>query len=192
MTDVCERTLAALKEHVEAEMPTTHAFMAPNRVMIPATGRTGFWNLMARVEEDPDTLCCSITCPLKTPPRRRTEMALFLTRANWCMTVGGFEMDLGDGEVRMKLNVPLTTFPLVPSDFDRIIGTASYMMDHYLPAIMQVIDGRPADQAAADCDSERNAPNERGFFGRIQQRQDGAPPDAGDTEPPKGLAPDTN
>lgn len=164
MTDVCEQTLAALKEYVETEMLTTHTSTSPNRVLISLTDRSGFWDVIVRVDEDPDTLCCTITCPLKTPPRRRTEMALFLTRVNWCMIVGGFEMDLDDGEVRMKMNVPLGAFPLAPSDFDRIIGMSSAMMNHYLPAIMQVIDGRPAKQAAAACESvERKAPNEHGF-----------------------------
>src|SRR5215212_5325423 len=39
------------------------------------------------------------------PPERREAVALLLTRANYGIYLGNFEMDLDDGEIRFKVSV---------------------------------------------------------------------------------------
>lgn len=142
--------------------------MDSQRVIIPLRGDNGCWHLCVRVDEEPETLYCSIACPLAVPVDRRAEMALFITRLNWCMILGAFEMDMEDGEVRAKVNIPLGVFPLSPPDFERIIGVLSGMMDRYLPGIVKVITGTPTQQAFELCASPgQDSRPPHGFWGRI-------------------------
>src|SRR5437868_9878284 len=42
------------------------------------------------------------------PPARRDEVARFLTRSNWELLIGSFEMDYDDGSVRFRTGVDFT------------------------------------------------------------------------------------
>src|SRR5688500_15171463 len=71
-------------------------------VSTPVTGSTETWSAFVAAREDEHQLMIHSVLPDDVPKNRRNEMALFLTRANWGMVIGAFEMDLDDGELRFK------------------------------------------------------------------------------------------
>lgn len=52
-----------------------------------------------------ETVTCYYATPIKVPAERRAVVNEFITRANYGLTNGNFEMDLNDGELRYKTTV---------------------------------------------------------------------------------------
>lgn len=69
------------------------------------------------------------------------EVAEFITRANYGMVIGNFEMDFRDGEVRYKTSVDVEGSELTYEICRQVVVTNVMLMDRYLPGIMAVITG---------------------------------------------------
>jgi hypothetical protein len=104
-------------------------------------GDNGEWSCYALVREAQKQFIFYSVNPLETPEDKRLQMAEFLTRANYGMMVGNFELDFADGEVRYKTSIEAEVTNLNSALIKTIVYTNVRMMDKYLPAIMSVIDG---------------------------------------------------
>jgi hypothetical protein len=69
-------------------------------------------------------------------------MAEFLTRANYGMVIGNFEMDYADGEVRFKTSVDVEDAHLNRALLHHIVHANLLMTDKYLPGITAIIEGQ--------------------------------------------------
>lgn len=79
-------------------------------------------------------------CPTKVPSLKRGRISELLTRANHGLTVGNFEMDYQDGEVRYKGSFNYDERMKDSQElFLRNLYTTFHMMDKFLPGIMSVI-----------------------------------------------------
>ena len=52
-----------------------------------------------------ENVTCYHIAPVKAPVEQRSAISEFITRANYGLTNGNFEMDFNDGELRYKTNV---------------------------------------------------------------------------------------
>ena len=52
-----------------------------------------------------ETVTCYHTAPIKVPVEQRAAVSEFITRANYGLTKGNFEMDFSDGELRYKTTI---------------------------------------------------------------------------------------
>ena len=113
-------------------------------------GEHGSWTCYAQTREDDQQFLFYAICPIKAPDKKRAAVAEFITRANYGMVIGNFEMDYEDGEVRFKCSIDLEgsdlTEPLVRS----AVYWAVMMMDKYLPGLLKVIGGTTAPADAID------------------------------------------
>ena len=50
---------------------------------------------------------CAVLIPIYTPSYRRTEMAVAISKANWCLIGRSFRIDHSDGEVRYECYLPV-------------------------------------------------------------------------------------
>ena len=77
-------------------------------------------------------------------------MAEFMTRANYGMIVGNFELNYEDGEVRYKTSIDIGDSDLSLMLVKQIVYPNVATMDLYLPGLMAVIysDASPADAIA--------------------------------------------
>ena len=84
---------------------------------------------------------------VKCEPENRFELAEFLTRINYRMIFGDFEMDFSDGEVRFRF--PVDCDGENPSDamIKRSIFMTAAMMNKYGDAICAVMNGVSAEAA---------------------------------------------
>lgn len=89
--------------------------------------------------------------PVNIPTNRSIIMAEFLTRANYKLQIGNFEMDLEDGDLRYKSSFIYDEY-LEASEitFIRHLFTSLYTLDHYLPGIMAVCYGGVSPKNAID------------------------------------------
>jgi len=104
-------------------------------------GQNGRWSCYARVEEEKQIILFYSYCPVKAPEEKRPILADFLTRANYGLYIGNFEMDYNDGEVRFKTSLDVEGDELSTALMKRIVYDNVGVMDKYLPGIMTVIYG---------------------------------------------------
>jgi len=111
-------------------------------------GKNGVWTCYAKAREEQQQFLFYSLCPIAPPKEKRSEIAHFLTRANYGMTIGNFELDFNDGEIRYKTSIDVEGDRLSPALIKRIIYINVAMMDEYLPGIKAVIEQGVSPEAA--------------------------------------------
>ena len=86
---------------------------------------------------------------------RRDEVARFITRANWGLLSGNFEMDYDDGHVRFKSSVDFNHTELSETLIRNAILSGMKAVEKYADALVEVLSGRKdAAQAIKDAEAE--------------------------------------
>ena len=116
-------------------------------------GDNGQWVCFAQAREEQAQFVFYSVVAARAPEARRPALAEFLTRANFGLIVGNFELDWDDGEVRYKTSLDVEGDQLTPALVKQMAYANVVTMDRYLPGIMRVIYGdvSPA-QALAEID----------------------------------------
>jgi hypothetical protein len=111
------------------------------------SGKNGNWHCFAQAREDQFRFLFYSVCPANTPEHKRMAMAEFLTRANYGLIIGNFEMDFNDGEVRFKTSIDVEGDQLTSALIKQMVYANVFTFDKYLPGIMKVMytDVRPLD-----------------------------------------------
>ena len=127
-------------------------------------GENGEWTCYAQaVEEDSQFIFYSVN-PLKVPDGREAEMAEFLTRVNYGLRMGNFEMDYEDGTIRYKTCIDVDGDRLTPALVKNVVYANVQLMDHYTPGMIRLIFGglTPAEAVAEieDVDAAEEADEE--------------------------------
>ncbi len=86
--------------------------------------------------------------PTKAPEGRRKEVADFVTRANYGMNIGNFEMDMEDGEIRFKVSVDVESGVLSNVMVRNVMMAGFGTVDRYFPGLMSVIYGNAIPSVA--------------------------------------------
>jgi len=102
-------------------------------------GENGRWACYAIAREEAGQLIFYSICPVNAPEEKRPEMAEFITRANYGLFIGNFEMDYSDGEIRYKTSIDVEGDELSVALVRQVVYANVIMMDRYLSGIMKVI-----------------------------------------------------
>jgi hypothetical protein len=102
-------------------------------------GENGKWPCFAWVHEAQSQFVFYSTCPVTAPENKRASVAEFITRANYELILGNFELDYEDGEVRFKTSIDVQEDRLTPALVQQLVVANVVMMDRYLPGLMLVI-----------------------------------------------------
>lgn len=111
------------------------------------SGPLGSWTFYAQIVEEQELIVFYSVCPLTVPENRRPEVAAFLTRANYGLALGNFELDFGDGEIRYKTVLDAEGRYISPALVKRLVKANGLAMETYLPGIGAVVAGTPAAPA---------------------------------------------
>ena len=86
----------------------------------------------------------------KVPESYRQSIAEAITRANYGLKLGNFEMDFEDGELRYQVALPVDGE--LPEDdvLDHILYVGGAMIDRYVPAFLSIIYGNEDVKLAID------------------------------------------
>ena len=103
------------------------------------SGDNGDMRCYAQVRVDQEQLVFYAIAPMKAPEEKKIAMAEFLTRANYGLIIGNFEMDFNDGEIRYKSSLDFEGTELSELLIINAIYTAVNTMDEYLPGILKII-----------------------------------------------------
>jgi len=104
-------------------------------------GENGSWRCYAQAKEEQERFIFYSVMESNVPKEKRQTIAEFITRANYGMIIGNFEMDFSDGEVRYKTSIDVEGGELAPQMIKSLIYANVLMMNRYLPGIMSVIYG---------------------------------------------------
>lgn len=84
----------------------------------------------------------------EVPAEWREEVMRYITRANFGMAIGNFEIDLDDGTFRFRTSIDLDEGqPLSPAQLRLAVEANLYTMDRHFNAIVNVTEGTPARDA---------------------------------------------
>lgn len=86
----------------------------------------------------------------KVPDNQRHRIAEAITRANYGLKLGKFEMDFDDGELRYQNAIPIEGE--LPDDevLDHLLYVGGAMVDRYVPAFLSIIYGNEDVKLAVD------------------------------------------
>lgn len=104
-------------------------------------GDSGQWTCYAQVREDAEQFIFYSLCPVNAPEDMRPWVAEYLTRANYGLFLGNFEMDFEDGEIRFKTSIDVEGGELTTALVRQLVYANIVMMDRYLPGLLKVIYG---------------------------------------------------
>ncbi|MEH2097465.1 YbjN domain-containing protein [Nostoc sp.] len=117
-------------------------------LQLPFQGINGRWNCYAKAREENKQFVFYSLCPITVPENRKQAVAEFLTRANYGLMIGNFELDFSDGEIRYKTSIDIVGDRLSFALIENLVYTNVTMMDEYLPGITFVIDGDASPKEA--------------------------------------------
>ena len=126
----------------------------PQRIEGQTIYRMGFagskaqYPCLARIRMDLEQFVFYVMAPVKALAEARGTLAEFLTRANYGLRIGNFELDMRDGEIRYKSSLDFEGVDLDPRLIKNAIYPAVQSMDRYLPGMMAVMHGGASAEAA--------------------------------------------
>lgn len=118
---------------------------------VALTGEGGEMVGFAEIEPEFELLIFYLYAPVEAPTELRPAVAEYITRANYGMWIGNFELDYEDGEVRYKSSVHYEGTTLAEPLIRNAVQDSLQTMEEYLPGLRDVIEGRasPAEAIAA-------------------------------------------
>jgi len=112
------------------------------------SGKNGRWVCFAQAREEQHQFVFYSILPINVPDNQIGAVAEFITRVNYGMIIGNYELDYGDGEVRYKTSIDVEGDALSFSLLKQIVYANVVIMDRYLGGLMRVMygDAMPAEE----------------------------------------------
>lgn len=105
------------------------------------SGKNGDLRCYAIIRVDLEEFLFYAVAPVKVPEEVRMSIAEYITRANYGLRIGNFELDYSDGEVRYKSSLDFEGQTLTSDLIRNAIYPAVHTMDRYLPGLLRVSFG---------------------------------------------------
>lgn len=120
-------------------------------------GQNGVYECYGVVIERERRFAFYTLADLAVPEERRVAMAELITRANYDLIIGNFELDMTDGEIRFKTSIDVEGDELSTALVQNLVVPNVVQMDTYFPGIQKVANGSRSP-AAAVADIEAHIP----------------------------------
>jgi hypothetical protein len=104
-------------------------------LVFSVAGDNGAWTAIAQARESQRQVLLYSIADEVVPEGRRGEAALLLARLNWGLPTATFELDLDDGQVRLRTSVAVGDGELTPGLLKPLLIANLTLMDRHLPAI---------------------------------------------------------
>jgi hypothetical protein len=102
------------------------------------SGDNSNYQFLCITDEESRTFRFYLNINQAIPDDKRPLVSEFLTRANYGLMIGNFELDFTDGEVRYKTSTKVLDGELSANSIDYLIGVNLHTIDRYFPGIMKV------------------------------------------------------
>ncbi len=105
------------------------------------SGHQGTWQSVAHVKEESEQLLFLSLFPTKVPGEMRPQAAEYITRVNYNLVIGGFDLDWADGEIRYRTSIDLSDQIEIGSLVHQLVGYNLSTMDRYYRPLMSLLFG---------------------------------------------------
>jgi hypothetical protein len=112
-------------------------------------GPNGSWNCYLHVHADRNQVVFYTLYPEHVPASARPAVCEFITRANFGIPIGNFELDHTDGALRFKTSIDVGTGELSETLTRQIVHANVFSMNKYAPGISAVLQGASPESAVA-------------------------------------------
>ena len=102
-------------------------------------GKNGQYTCYAQERAEQQQFVFYSIFPVRVPENKLADLSEFITRANYGMIIGNFELDYGDGEIRYKTSVDVEDVAAVEPLVRHTIYANVLTMDKYFPGLMRVL-----------------------------------------------------
>lgn len=99
------------------------------------------FNLYALIGTYVNTLSIYVHMPFQVPATRMTEIAELISRINYNMTLGNYELDFHDGEILFKVSQSFSLHEPHPDEIMILLDCALTMAQTYFPTFGAVLYG---------------------------------------------------
>jgi len=102
-------------------------------------GSSTIWQCLCLVDEENQLVRMYSIAPVVVPQELRPAVAEYITRANYGLPLGNFELDYNDGEVRFKTSIDVEGGQFTSTMIANLFNSNLLMMDRYLPGLFRVV-----------------------------------------------------
>jgi hypothetical protein len=121
---------------------------SPAAVTFPLRGDHTVYEFLVSIDEPIDLVVCCARIASRVPEARRPAVCELLTRINYALRIGSFEMDLRDGELIFRTAIDVEGGTLTPKMADSLVAISISTFEHWFPTIMRVVYGGASPEAA--------------------------------------------
>jgi hypothetical protein len=140
MSDGFHSPFGTVKEFLDGRNYTYSASEENQRIGLSMCGRHADYRFVLRITNEGEFFQITANYPLRIRDGKlRPSVAELLTRANYAMLLGKFEMDMEDGEIRFHLSQVIEEGRLEVATVEKLFLTCLHTLDRYFPALMQHI-----------------------------------------------------
>jgi len=115
---------------------------------IPFNGENGHWMCTAVSKEDVHQFAFYSTLLFNAPEEKRMAVAEFITRANYGLIIGNWELDFDDGEIRYKTSLDIEGDEISTALIKQVVHANVVITDKYFPGIVEIINNDMLPQEA--------------------------------------------
>jgi hypothetical protein len=124
-------------------------------------GETADFDCFVDIKLDRHLCILYVIAPNRVPSAKRTQVAEFLTRANYGLILGCFELDMEDGEVRYRTSVQVEDSEMSQAMIKTMIYASIATMEGYYRGLMSIIYGdTTVMEAIKMCEKRPQEPDE--------------------------------
>ena len=109
-------------------------------MLVDMTSEVGSWKMHIQITENEDVRLVVIhsELPAQIPEDNRSKVAELLTRINYGLVVGNFELGMDDGEVLFKTTLDLVDGELTQTMFERMFEINGHTFNEFFAKILGV------------------------------------------------------
>ncbi len=146
--------LSSLVLYFDGDNWNYHLLEDQNTIVLSFKGHNGEWNCIAQVRDEQQQIVFYSAYEESVPEGRREAVSKLLTRLNYQLVFGAFELDLDDGELNFRTAIDANGFIPEIRLIRNLVHTNITTMDRYLPVINAVISGSEPKLALDHLDAQ--------------------------------------
>lgn len=139
-----------VKSHLDSRSWRYETIPERSLITAGAKGRAGSFKVIFDMKEDRELLLIYVMCQMNFPEECRERLAVYLTLCNYSMTLGNFEMDMSDGEVRYKMSATTKGSEMTLAMIEEMLDVSLAMADRFFEGMVKVAYAGLEPKAAYD------------------------------------------
>ena len=112
-----------------------------NSIVFRVTGSGQTHPVEFRIREDSQLVIGTLTYVKKCPEEYRQTMGNYIAQQNFKMTIGGFEMNRKDGEVRFRNSLDIESIVITPLFVENFVKNITITGCRFYRSIVSIMNG---------------------------------------------------